>query len=382
VAVGLPAGVTFGADSQQLVIVSFESPIVTHATSTTIGFGDVPIKRLVTDASGGPLDATYVSGSVLLPPTEIEGDVYPRPDGDGALTISDWVLVGRYVARLDFPTNAAEFQRADCAPRTTLGDGDLTVSDWVQAGRYAAGLDSMTRIGGPTSSVPAVVGVRVGSAITRKTQSNTRQVKGIAPVLAQGQVGTVEIALEAQGDENALAFSLAFDPAKLTFIGASAGDAANAAALNINANQANQGRLGVVLSLKANQSFAAGSKQLVKLSFRAIAPMIGNVPVSFSDQPIPRGISDSNASVLIADYIDTAVVVNPRFSLKITQSATSFTLSWPASATNYVLQEFSNPSLTAGSWTSVQATATIKNNENQVVIPVSGTSRFYRLYHP
>ena len=140
VAVAMPAGATFGAGTQQLVVVSFGSPINASATSTTIGFGDAPIKRLLADASGNPLVGTFASGTLLLPLTQLEGDVYPRPNGDQALTVNDWVLVGRYVARLDSPTNAAEFQKADCAPRSTLGDGLLTVSDWVQAGRYAAGL--------------------------------------------------------------------------------------------------------------------------------------------------------------------------------------------------------------------------------------------------
>jgi hypothetical protein len=82
----------------------------------------------------------------------IEGDVSPRAQANGVVSVTDWVQVGRFVAGLDAASVGAEFQRADCAPRATLGDGRLTVSDWVQAGRYAAGLDSATAAAGPTSA--------------------------------------------------------------------------------------------------------------------------------------------------------------------------------------------------------------------------------------
>jgi len=66
------------------------------------------------------------------------------------VSITDWVEVGRFAAHLDIPMTPSEFQRADCAPRSTLGNGVLTVADWVQAGRYAVGLDPLTPAGGPT----------------------------------------------------------------------------------------------------------------------------------------------------------------------------------------------------------------------------------------
>jgi hypothetical protein len=287
VAISMPAGVTLAAGTQQVVVVTFASQILTAATSTSIGFGDAPVKRQLSDVSGNPLPANYSSGTVLLPASLFEGDAYPRPNGDEALSISDWVLVGRYVARLDSPTNSVEFQKADCAPRTTLGDGALTVSDWVQAGRFAAGLDPMTRVGGPSTEVPAVLATTTTS-VARKTQTNPRQVRIVAPALAQGQSGTVEVELEAQGDENALAFSLGFDPAQLVFTGATAGDSSSGAVLNINAGQAAQGHLGVVLALKANAIFAAGSKQLVKASFRPTASQNGSARIFFTDQPNDR----------------------------------------------------------------------------------------------
>jgi len=85
------------------------------------------------------------------------------------------------VAGLDVPTNGSEFQRADCAPRSTLGDGAITIADWVQVGRYMTGLDPLTPAGGPTSAVPVSGVLRMQkspvSGPVRRDQSRQLQVQ-------------------------------------------------------------------------------------------------------------------------------------------------------------------------------------------------------------
>ena len=148
VELALPPATTFPPGTQQVAQVWFTAAPVTNAATASIAFGDQVILRQLSDASGvNPLPVNFVGGTVSISLPSFEGDVSPRPNGDGLLTVSDWVLEGRYVARLDYPTNAGEFQRADCAPRSLGGDGLLTVSDWVQVGRYSAGLDPMTPVG-------------------------------------------------------------------------------------------------------------------------------------------------------------------------------------------------------------------------------------------
>jgi hypothetical protein len=355
--------------------------VIKTPVTTTIEFGDSPITRQVVDVVGSVLPATYAYGHVFLQPTLLEGDVYPRPGGDESLTISDWVLVGRFVAGLDTPTNSLEFQRADCAPRTSLGDGVLTVSDWVQAGRYAAGLDAAVRIGGPTSAVPQVVVSPAVSPSGRKTQSG-RQVALLAPAFSLGQSGSVQVALNAHGDENAIGFSLSFDPTKLAFTGASLGNAASEAVLYVNSNQAAQGRLGLVLALPAGKNFHAGTQSLINVGFTQAAAATGTAALTFGDQPVIRGVADANASTLSADYINAAVVVSPLPALKINTSANTLTLSWPTAAAGFVLQESADASLTSANWTDVPSSPTVANGQSVVSLPVSATKRFYRLYHP
>lgn len=97
------------------------------------------------------ISAGFIAGIDAVEPGGLEGDVAPRPDGDGSLLVNDWVQVGRFVAGLDTPAAGSEFQKADCAPYASTGDGQLLVNDWVQAGRYVAGLDAPKTQAGPTN---------------------------------------------------------------------------------------------------------------------------------------------------------------------------------------------------------------------------------------
>ncbi len=58
-------------------------------------------------------DSKVALGTVTIAAADFEADLAPRPNGDKAVTITDWVLEGLFVARLEYPTNTGEFQRAD-----------------------------------------------------------------------------------------------------------------------------------------------------------------------------------------------------------------------------------------------------------------------------
>jgi hypothetical protein len=138
---------------------------------------------------------------------------FPRTDGNQAVTATDWAQAGRFAARLDTAATGAEFQRADCAPRATFGDGQIKVTDWVQAGRYVAGLDPLGAIGGPTNEVAAIPSGSSGSRQLRLANTN----------VLQGQTTKISVVLEAQGDENALGLTLAFNPIAFGFGGVTLG---------------------------------------------------------------------------------------------------------------------------------------------------------------
>jgi hypothetical protein len=210
------------------------------------------VAALAPQASPSPspiLAKEYVYAGGKLLATEvpfIEADVNPTPDGNGTVTTSDWTRVGNFAAGTETPASGAEFQRADCAPKSSLGNGVISTSDWVQSGRYAAGLDPPAIAGGPTGSGQGMMAVL---SRTTLTANNGRVVRIIYPNFIKGQIGQVRIELQSLGDENGLGLSLSFDPAKLKFETAIGGNDALNAKLNINKINAASGQLGIGILL-------------------------------------------------------------------------------------------------------------------------------------
>jgi hypothetical protein len=294
------------------------------------------------------------------------------------VTIVDWVQVGRYVAALDSPTNASEFQRADCAPRTTLGDGVLTVSDWVQAGRYAAGIDQPTASGGPSQPTSGNV---VSGTPLRKGTDPARVLSVQGPLLFQGQTATATVVLEAQGNENAIGLSLGFDPATVVYTSATLGPDASNATMDINANLATNGHVGIILALPTNVGFSPGTRQVLKVNFQAVTASPVDGTLAFTDSPVVREVADTNALPVVASYVSGDILVNPKPSLAIAHSKQNVSLLWPLWATNYNLQQALGKDLTSSTWTNVPVSPVLTNGNFGVSLPLNQSIQFYRLQH-
>lgn len=378
VAVALSSGGTFAPGTQEVAEVSFMTPVAAQPYSVALSFGDQPTKRELSDPTANLLGANFNGGHITLSRSAFEADVAPRPDGDGAVTIVDWVQVGRYVAALDSPTNASEFQRADCAPRSTMGDGLLTVSDWVQAGRYAAGLDPLTAAGGPT----APSGPGIARPFHKEGTDPLRTIMVQGAVILQGQTtGTALVELNAQGDENAIGLSLGFDPTVVSYTSASLGADAASATMDINSNQATNGQLGIIMALPTDTSFSPGTRQVLKINFRALTTNSVNSTVALTDLPVRREVADTNALPVVATYANGTIAINPKPSLAIAHSNQNIGLTWPFWATNYLLQQAVGNSLSAATWTNLTFSAVLTNNSLNVTVPLSGSVQFYRLQH-
>jgi hypothetical protein len=376
VILSLPPGTTMPAGVQQVVLVTFNTAVRSTPTSTSISFGDNPTVRQLVDAQAATLSAAYTSGNVALSASILEGDSSPRPNGDRAVTVSDWVLLGRYAARLDYPTNTSEFQRADCAPRSTFGDGAIKVTDWVQVGRYAGAADPLTVVGGPTTensgggssgSVP-----KDGSDRTLFVANNTWFI---------GQTGVVSVVLKGIGNESALGFSLAFDPERFSYVSASKGAGSGSATLNVNTTQIANGKLGVALGLSSG-TLLAGNNEVMKLTLRALpgATTTGATAIGFEDLPVPREISDGAALPLVSAYESGWITVHPFPVLGIASSGGNVVLTWPGWATNFTLQAADTPGFSG--WTNSGTTPTIVSGEFQVRLPAEAQALFYRLVQP
>lgn len=220
-----------------------------------------------------------------------EGDVTPRPTGkNGAINQNDYEQIGRFATNVDKVNEGSEFQRADCAPRATLGDGRVGIADLVQAMRYAALLDPLTAAGGPIAAAAAKPGLAQSEA--------AREVRVGTATFTSSTV-TIPIELEAQGNENALGFTLAFDANLLNSPVAVLGTDAAAALLLLNPTEVGSGRLGVGLALPAGQKFAAGTKQILRVTFNFAMSAFGQTtPIGFASSPVALEISDEMGNLL------------------------------------------------------------------------------------
>lgn len=130
-----------------------------------------------------------------------------------------------------------------------------------------------------------------------------RAIAAADAVIARGASGTVSVSLAAQGDENAIGFSVTFDPALLTYSSYTAGSGAGGAMINVNDTQKSLGKVGIVLALPAGQTFAAGTRELVKLTFAASAgASTVTTPIGFGDSPVAREVVDATAVTLTATF--------------------------------------------------------------------------------
>ena len=66
--------------------------------------------------------------------------------------------------------------------------------------------------------------------------------------------------------------------------------------------------------------------------------------------------------------------------VQISRSGQNVSLSWPAEATDYVLE--TTTSLPAVSWATVTNTPTVTTNERSVQLPLTGNAKFFRLRKP
>ena len=383
VALALNSGSVFAPGAQEMVLVNFTivaAPSASNQT-TSVTFGDAPTTRQLVDAAAGNLAAYYTNGIVTIPASDWEGDTAPRTNGDKQLKIADWVQVGRFVAKLDVPNDGSEYQRADCAPRATLGNGILSITDWVQAGRYAAGLDPLTVVDGPTTEDTNAVPLVGGGKFQPKSVGRTLRVT--SRTVQAAVTNTVTVQLEALGNENAVGFSLNFNPALLQFVSASLGADAGNALSNLNTSAIGSGKLGVALALSTGVSWPAGTRELLKVNFAVAASATGTSNVAFASSPIAAEISDAAANTLTATYASGVLTFSPYPPvLRANLAETNAVVAWPVVASNFVLQVNADPAIASSNWSNASENPAVIGEDKVVTITNTAGTKFFRLYKP
>jgi hypothetical protein len=126
------------------------------------------------------------------------------------------------------------------------------------------------------------------------------------------QPGVVDVPLEltAGGRENALGFSLAFDPGVLSFVSAVPRNDAQGAALIVNDSQGAAGQIGIALALPANQVFTNGVRTVLTLRFGVgQAPLSALTVLQMQGKPVPMQVSDAQANLLDALFESGSVLL-------------------------------------------------------------------------
>ena len=362
-----------------LLNITFSTILSVADKTASIAFSDVPTLEKVADSVGNELASTFIPGLLVIKGADFEGDLSPAPNGNKQVDIFDWIQVGRYVAGLDDIGDTSQFQRADSAPLETSGNGLLTVSDWVQAGRFAVGLDPLVPVGGPTHPVVIVP----GRTQPKPQAGNGRIISVAAQPLLFGRTNQVSVSLAAQGDENAVAFSLNYDPAHLTFLSASVGSQVPGAAFNVNTRHAAVGRLGFAVALSSGKQLGMGAREIANLRFVVANPGENISDLSFGDAPVIREVASAQAQTLPSAWQNTALSVTvPIVSVVRIQTTEGpgVNLSWSARFTGGQLEFATEPN--AHIWTKVPIDPVLAGGVNSVSVPLDETNKYFRLYLP
>ncbi|MEP7271934.1 MAG: hypothetical protein ABI882_10560 [Acidobacteriota bacterium] len=126
--------------------------------------------------------------------------------------------------------------------------------------------------------------------------------------IQRGQNGVVTFDLVSTGLENAVGFTVGFDPTQMTYVSSAAGSGTAGAAVNINAAQVGSGALIVTVAQSPGTTFTAGTRQLLTVTFNAVlAGVAPSSNVTFPGSPAANEVLGVTANVLPATFTPATV---------------------------------------------------------------------------
>jgi endonuclease G len=174
----------------------------------------------VTSSNGG---AGATASATLTVSNSYEADVSARPNGDGSILSNDVVQIRKFLNGTDIPDQTTnEFQRADSSPFDTRGDGRIFTDDVVQARRYQNGTNPKQIASGPMTlnanrtMVDELFGGLTKTIVENALSGVNRELRVESTTASAGQTVTVNIRVDAAGDEAEYAFTLSYDQTKLS----------------------------------------------------------------------------------------------------------------------------------------------------------------------
>ncbi len=329
-------------------------------TSGTLVFGDTETSKtfmvnLLDDALVEPTEnfnvvlSNPIGGATLGSPSVAAVNILDNDSGT-LFTIS-----GRILKTDNTPLVGATVNMTGTQTATTTTDslGQYAFTNVVPNGQHGGHPSAIGYTFTPTSWQYSNLTADVTNADFTATPAPSRQLRIIGGNAAPTQDITAIVELVAQGDENSVGFSMNFNQTILMNPTVVLNPDAATATLIVNNTQTATGKLGIILALPAGQSFTAGTKSLVTVTFNTTATNLYSSPVTFGDIPTLRETANINADPLPTNYLDGAVTfaqgweadLAPRFTGSNTGSITvaDFTQVGRFAAgldTNYQLNEF------------------------------------------
>jgi len=285
IALALPSGSSFAAGNRSLVAVNFT--VLAAAGSVTVGFGNQPVFREVSDPGANELTTVFTGVTITAGLTSAAPAITTQPTSQsvnaGANVTFTAAASGSPVPTFQWRKDSTNLSGKTTASLTLTG---VTAAD---AGSYT--VVASNGVGTPATSNAATL------TVTSPQRSVTLSVSGAQ----MSGTGVATAVLASQGNENAVGFSVTFDPAVLRFDTTANGADLGGATLNVNPTQAASGRVGIALSLPAGATYAAGSRSLVALNFTVLAGA-SSTALGFGDAPVFREVSDTGANELPATF--------------------------------------------------------------------------------
>ena len=252
-----------------------------------------------------------------------EADVASRPNGDGVILSDDVVQVRRFSnGTHTADQTTSEFQRADSAPFASRGDGKILSDDVVQARRYQNGTNPKQLVGGPVAqsaagqtAVDTIAGILSNTVYKNAVNETLREVRVESTTASAGQMMTVNIRFNAQGDEAEYGFVLSYDQTKLSnpvigagFAGASVRSCNRATAGQINCSIGGFPTNSPTSSDTGIGEIETGSNQiLITVTFTIAA----NAPVGTTPLALTNVNASSDAPVLFTPTAANGTVTIP-----------------------------------------------------------------------
>lgn len=142
---------------------------------------------------------------------------------------------------------------------------------------------------------------------------NPRMVAADSIVGVPGKAVEMPIFLTARGDENALAFTLKFDPTTLTNVTLVIDDGTTASGLTqllVNRSRASEGRLGVTAAADPGVTLPPGLRRILTLRATIVTgTMATTTHVAFADDMLVREIDDAKGQPLSSDFYPGEVAI-------------------------------------------------------------------------